>query len=210
MQLILNDDGLTITHRESCEPHFQNTSYLTTVLLCYRWNRFSKDNEIQVNILPLTLIQLPEESCSNYLNKMPISLPSHLNRLLAVLAPKPFELPSEYSVPTIFYETPYLNSEDKADFPKSITLVPWRLLKYGFVELIQKVGWQRVAIVTDDSEYSLEFEDELTALFSKERLVYTVIQCEDAKCDMNKVNYVFQYLCYNPKFQSRRLKLSGV
>lgn len=161
---------------KSCEPFYSKTSDLTTVLLCLRGNKKI------VNIQPLQLIQVADWDCSNYFNK---------NSLLAVLAPEPFNLPVEYSVPTIFYETPYLFSEYKTTFPNSMNLVPWQLLKYGFLTFIQTMGWQRVAIVSDDSEYSLEFEDELIALFNIEKIIYTVIRCEDANFEIDKVNNLF-------------------
>ncbi|KAJ8720721.1 hypothetical protein PYW08_006186 [Mythimna loreyi] len=181
MDIIIYDPlyfDFEIKHRESCNAYYKNTKDLSTVLFCYKNDDGS--SEKRVSIPPLTLLQVKSDECQQFLYE-------YKDRLLAVLAPEPVELPFEYQVPTIFYEAPYMSSETKSAFPNSMNLVPWRLLKHGFVKFIKEVGWQRVAIVTDDSEYSIDFENELTTLFSKEGLVYTVIRCEDAKCDMEKI-----------------------
>ena len=167
--------------KSDCTP-VRNISDLTVVLHCHG---LKKRN---VNIKPLKLKQVPKDKC-RYLNEKD-------DGILAILAPEPIYYKGSNLVPMIFYETPYMNSEEKVDFPNSMTLVPWRLLKFGFLSFIKRIGWQRVAIVSDDSEYNIAFGEELAALFYKEKsIVHTVIRCEDAKCDMNKVRVFCFVFC---------------
>uniref|UniRef100_A0A2A4JYQ8 Receptor ligand binding region domain-containing protein n=1 Tax=Heliothis virescens TaxID=7102 RepID=A0A2A4JYQ8_HELVI len=172
--MIGDEDNKVVTHGRSCAPVFQKTRHLNTVVLCYEG-----DTDIKVYINPFKLIVKNINYCEPTLRDYDYSV-------LALLTPKGFGHSSVHSVPTIFYNTPYISEEDEASFPNSVNLLPWRLLKFGFLGFMRSMGWERVAIASDVSHYSIEFEHELTTLFDKEGIVYTSVKSEDSVFDVDK------------------------
>nr|XP_021187438.2 uncharacterized protein LOC110374173 isoform X1 [Helicoverpa armigera] len=166
----------TVTHGRSCAPVFQNITELYKVVLCDE-----RYTDINVYTRPLKVVVSKMNDCKSTLEKYDYSV-------LALLTSKGFDHWSVHSVPTIFYDTPYASAEDEAAFPNSVSLLPWRLLKYGFLGFIRSMGWERVVIVSDVSQYSIEFEHELTTLFVKERIVYTTVKSEDYRFDVAKIS----------------------
>ncbi|XP_047027640.1 uncharacterized protein LOC124635733 isoform X2 [Helicoverpa zea] len=174
--MIGDKETRTVTHGRSCAPVFQNITELYKVVLCDE-----RYTDINVYIHPLKVVVSQMNDCKSTLKKYDYSV-------LALLTSKGFDHSSVHSVPTIFYDTLYASEEDEAAFPNSVTLLPWRLLKYGFLGFIRSMGWERVVIVSDVSQYSIEFEHELTTLFVKERIVYTTVKSEDYKFDVAKIS----------------------
>ncbi|XP_026751631.2 uncharacterized protein LOC113512061 [Galleria mellonella] len=105
----------------------------------------------------------------------------------AVLAPKPLQFSSfNPQIPFIFYDSNHLLPVHEEDYPNSYTLLPWQPLKYALVKFLQKMKWQRIAVISDDSYFSDEFEKELISLLHENDFVYTVKQC---LYNINSSNY---------------------
>ncbi|XP_026736909.1 uncharacterized protein LOC113500349 [Trichoplusia ni] len=165
-----------VRSRESCYTIFESPTQLNKVLLCLDEG---PDRSIVIEITPLNLVI--SMNCTRIFK-------SDNENFLAVLAPKPFKIDTDYNlVPTIFYETPYLSVNDDTTFVNAIPLVPWQLLKYVYLEFLRSMGWRRAVIFSDDSFYSIEFEAELTQLFNEEKIVYTVLRCYGAGCNVPEV-----------------------
>lgn len=165
-----------VRSRDSCYTIFENPTQLNKVLLCLDEG---PDRSIVIEIKPLNLVI--SMNCTRIFK-------SDNENFLAVLAPKPFKIDTDYNlVPTIFYETPYLSVNDDTTFVNAIPLVPWQLLKYVYLEFLRSMGWRRAVIFSDDSFYSIEFEAELTQLFNEENIVYTVLRCYGAGCNVPEV-----------------------
>lgn len=168
-----------LTSRDSCYNVFKNATELNTILLCLDEG---PDRNIKIDIKPLRLVISMD--CTR-------KLKSDNENFLAVLAPTPFKIETDYSpIPVMFYKTPYLSVNDDATFVNSVPLIPWQLLKYVYLEFMKSMDWRRAVIFSDDSYYSIDFEYELTKLFNVERIVYTVIRCE-ADCNMDEVTVIY-------------------
>ncbi|KAI5640272.1 receptor family ligand binding region domain-containing protein [Phthorimaea operculella] len=106
--------------------------------------------------------------------------------VLAVIAPKPCHEEEFTSLPVVFYDVmaPYLLPKDKVKYPNSATLYGnfHPEMAYQLMEFIQTQSWKRIAIVSDDSLYSSDFEDLMTNLFVRNSFVYSAHQCSGLKC----------------------------
>ncbi|CAH0591420.1 unnamed protein product [Chrysodeixis includens] len=160
----VNDE---VRSRDSCFTTVENAIQLNKILLCVDTEPLSN---VVIELSPLRLVVTT--NCAR-------KLKTEKENFVAILAPRPFEIENEYSlIPAYFYETLYLSEKDDETFVNAVPLVPWQMLKYAYLELIRSMGWRRVVILSDDSFHSIDFEYELTELFNKERIVYTVVRCE--------------------------------
>ncbi|KAL0829691.1 hypothetical protein ABMA28_003196 [Loxostege sticticalis] len=106
----------------------------------------------------------------------------HDDSMLALITNEPYD--AESLLPTIFYQTPYILPEVKDNFPNSMSLsTTWQPLKYALKELLTHMGWYRVAILSDDSAYSLDFVEDLVPFFVKEGITFTDQRCSVELCN---------------------------
>ncbi|KAL4706734.1 hypothetical protein ACJJTC_014489 [Scirpophaga incertulas] len=104
--------------------------------------------------------------------------------IIAILTDAPFR--SETRLPVIFYHTPYLAVEYKDSFPISIQLwSEWKPLVYAFKYFLDSMKWRRVAVISDDSDYSLNFLQELLLLLDMEGFVYSSQMCVGIYCNFS-------------------------
>lgn len=159
-----------VTSRLSCMKQADKTTDLKIVLICsdeWMHNCLNRNRIIAKN---LKFKSKPTSACAEFVK-------IYQNNLLAVLAPAPFEMDYEISIPMIFYQTPYLYPEHKSHFPNSMNLVSGLLLKHVFMRFINEAGWRRVAIISDDTQYSTDFEREILESFHRKQMLYNVQRC---------------------------------
>lgn len=120
----------------------------------------------------------------------------HDDSMLALITNEPYD--AESLLPTIFYQTPYILPEVKDNFPNSLSLsTTWQPLKYALKELLTHMGWYRVAILSDDSAYSLDFVEDLVPFFVKEGITFTDQRCSVELCNFTSVSiFSFCGLCW--------------
>lgn len=162
---------------ERCRPRV-SIKNLNTIVICQPLRAEFFMHLKSKHDTKFNLIQADDSNCDE-------TIEANQHRLLAILRN---EAQNESPVPTVLLRTPYISSEDKAVLPNSMNLVPWQPLKFGIVKFIQKVGWQRLVVVSDDSEFSVEFERELTDLLQKEGIIFTSVRCEGAEFSLEKVS----------------------
>jgi hypothetical protein len=103
---------------------------------------------------------------------------------LAVLAPAALDL--DEKIPMILYNTPKVNENT---FPKSINLLRnLRPLKFAYMNFLNHMKWQRVAILSDDSDSSEQFLDEILPLFNDKKILYTDQRCSSRTCEFIDVS----------------------
>ncbi|CAB3241473.1 unnamed protein product [Arctia plantaginis] len=162
----------TVTSRRSCLKQANKTTDLTIVLVCSdKWKNCLNKNWFVAKNLKFKFQST--NTCGEFTK-------IYQNNILAVLAPTPFEMEYEVTIPTIFYETPYMSSEHKTLFPNSMNLISGLLLKHVFMKFINKAGWRRVAIISDETPYSFDFEVEMLDLFHGNQILYNVQRCKNA------------------------------
>ncbi|KAH9632174.1 hypothetical protein HF086_011920 [Spodoptera exigua] len=167
-------DSIHSLTEDSCRPQFKSIAHLNTVLICQSLKR-EIFWTLKQRYFMFNLIQIDDDSSCDE------AIRDNQHRLLAILRPEP---KIDTLVPTVLLRTPYISSEMRTGLPNSKNLIPWQLLKFGIVKFIQNVGWRRVVVVSDDSEYSVDFEKELTDLLHREKIVYTTVRCDGAECSL--------------------------
>lgn len=115
---------------------------------------------------------------------------NHSN-ILGIIAPKPMDLMSRLSVPSVFYDAPKILPEHKYEYPNSAVVHEnyYKHLSKAAVKLIELAKWMRVGILSDISTYSLDFEILLTAALHEKNIIYNVKQCWDKTCDFHEVRF---------------------
>lgn len=161
---------------ERCRPRV-SIKNLNTIVICQPLRADFFMHLKSKHDTKFNLIQADDSNCDE-------TIEANQHRLLAILRN---EAQNESPVPTVLLRTPYISSADQAVLPNSMNLVPWQPLKFGIVKFIQKVGWQRLVVVSDDSEFSVEFERELTDLLQKEGIIFTSVRCEGAEFSLEKL-----------------------
>lgn len=113
------------------------------------------------------------------------------SNILGIIAPRPMDLMSRLSVPSIFYDAPKILPEHKYDYPNSAVVHEnyYKHLTKAAVKLIELTKWMRVGILSDISAYSLDFELLLTAALHEKNIIYNVKQCWDKTCDFREVRF---------------------
>ncbi|KAF9422103.1 hypothetical protein HW555_002124 [Spodoptera exigua] len=189
-------DSIHSLTEDSCRPQFKSIAHLNTVLICQSLKR-EIFWTLKQRFFMFNLIQIDDDSSCDE------AIRDNQHRLLAILRPEP---KSDTLVPTVLLRTPYIASEMRTGLPNSKNLIPWKLLKFGIVKFIQNVGWRRVVVVSDDSEYSVDFEKELTDLLHREKIVYTTVRCDGAVCSLESLLKILKKV--SPKIVIANLKKS--
>lgn len=132
------------------------------------------------------------------------TIPSLVKDVIAIVAPNP-EWIEETSKPIIFYEEPYTVPTASAFYANFIMrLRSWKPMADTFLRFLQQMNWNRVAILSDDSDESEAFEKELRKLFEEKEVTYTVISGKYKEktnkcCDFKEVSFLindaFQLKC---------------
>ncbi|XP_022823636.1 uncharacterized protein LOC111354415 [Spodoptera litura] len=162
---------------ERCRPGFKSIDNLNTVIICQTLKTNFMTLKNNYNKFDINIIQTDDSSCNE-------TIKDNQHQLLAILRAEP---KVDTQIPTVLLRTSYISSEDRTGLPNSMNLVPWPLLKFGILKFIQNVGWQRVVVVSDDSEFSVAFEKELTDLLHKEKIVFASIRCDSAECSLGSL-----------------------
>lgn len=116
------------------------------------------------------------------------------SNILGIIAPKPMDLTSRLSVPSIFYDVPKILPEYEYEYPNSAIIHGnyYKHLTKAAIKLIELAKWIRIGIVSDISAYSVDFEMMLTSALHEKNLAYKVAQCCGATCDFREVScYIY-------------------
>ncbi|CAH1634851.1 unnamed protein product [Spodoptera littoralis] len=162
---------------ERCRPRIKSIDNLNTVIICQTLKTNFMTLKNNYNKFDINIIQTDDNSCDE-------TIKDNQHRLLAILRAEPTV---DTLIPTVLLRTSYISSEDRTGLPNSMNLVPWQLLKFGVLKFIQNVGWQRVVVVSDDSQFSVDFEKELTDLLHKKKIVYASVRCDSAECSLGSL-----------------------
>lgn len=112
---------------------------------------------------------------------------------IAFLAKGPFVIPGAITAPTIFYDehsyaSPY--PEKSYSFVNFFPWMPEEKSIFALIKFLKYNEWKRVAIISDDTTVSREFEQKLTAMLEKEEFIYTSRSCDVANCNYSKVRTI--------------------
>lgn len=107
---------------------------------------------------------------------------------VAILAPAPFNVSETVHTTTIFYSDSDLSPKAENMFENSFHWMPLIKTKFALLEFMKMNHWNRVAIISDSSPASGEYERELTALFDKENVIYASRSCDVLNCDFKEVS----------------------
>ncbi|XP_075982072.1 uncharacterized protein LOC142980523 [Anticarsia gemmatalis] len=160
----------------TCSKNIQDHQDLKTVVIC---TDVSLENKLRPYSSSMDFKYIEKNQCEDEIKKLG-------NNLLAVISATPFEMNAEFSIPTVFYKIPYMDPGYLSQFPNAVHLVDDKLLKHAILRTIEEAGWQRVAIISDDSLYSIELEDELVQEFNRKKMIYNVQRCEKAVCNVEE------------------------
>ncbi|GBP72851.1 hypothetical protein EVAR_48835_1 [Eumeta japonica] len=107
--------------------------------------------------------------------------------VIGIVAPKPFFQNKEMDIPVIFYDAGYLSPKDLSVFPYAFNDISHGMYKFALCDLMDSLGWSRIAIVSDDSEFSSILNYDLTSYFHERKILYKIEECFETPCDFTKI-----------------------
>lgn len=107
--------------------------------------------------------------------------------LEAIISARPFNLDIETNIPTLFYVCLIEEDSNLYAFVNSA----WKFcnnIEYVYLELLHIMSWERVAIVSDYSEFSNMVDERFMRVFDSEHIVYGLEKCTEDEDDLKRVN----------------------
>lgn len=103
------------------------------------------------------------------------------HNILAVITNEPIEMEEKVPFPIILCSNPlrHIMSPSNYNLTTLTSTNQIQVFQIAFMKFLKKVAWQRIAILSDNYDHSIEFEKNLVSIFSEEDMMYTVFRCEE-------------------------------